>query len=69
MQEIRSSFGVLFQNVALFDSMSVFDNVALPLRERTHIKEKEIKIAVEEKLSLMDLAGQEKKFPAQLSGG
>jgi phospholipid/cholesterol/gamma-HCH transport system ATP-binding protein len=69
MQEIRSSFGVLFQNVALFDSMNVYDNVALPLRERTHTKEKNIKLAVEEKLALMGLEGQEEKFPAQLSGG
>lgn len=69
MRKIRSSFGVLFQNVALFDSMNVYDNVALPLRERTRTNEKEIKAAVEEKLALMDLQGQENKFPAQLSGG
>lgn len=69
MREIRSSFGVLFQNIALFDSMDVYDNVALPLRERTRTKEKDIKVAVEEKLALMGLEGQEDKFPAQLSGG
>ncbi len=69
MQRIRSSFGVLFQNIALFDSMNVYDNVALPLRERTDSNAKQVRIAVEEKLALMGLEGQEDKFPAQLSGG
>jgi phospholipid/cholesterol/gamma-HCH transport system ATP-binding protein len=69
LREIRSSFGVLFQNVALFDSMTVYDNIALPLRERTHDDEKSIRRNVEEKLALMGLEGHEAKFPAQLSGG
>ena len=69
LREIRSNFGVLFQNVALFDSMSVYDNVALPLRERTDDDEAKIRTNVEEKLALMGLEGHEDKFPAQLSGG
>ncbi|MEW6418190.1 MAG: ABC transporter ATP-binding protein [Nitrospirota bacterium] len=69
LNEIRSHFGVLFQNAALFDSMTVFDNVALPLRERTKATEKEIRQIVMEKLKLMDLEGSEEKYPAQLSGG
>ena len=69
LREIRSYFGVLFQNVALFDSMTVYDNIALPLRERTHDDEKSILRNVEEKLALMGLEGHEAKFPAQLSGG
>ena len=69
LNELRRGFGVLFQNVALFDSMTVYDNVALPLRERTKLPEKEIKKNVEEKLSMMDLEGSNDKFPAQLSGG
>ena len=69
LKEVRKDYGVLFQNVALFDSMTVFDNVALPLRERTKISEEEIRANVEEKLSMMDLAGTGEKFPAQLSGG
>lgn len=69
MKEVRKDFGVLFQNVALFDSMTVFDNVALPLRERTDASEAEIRNNVEEKLALMDLADMGGKFPAQLSGG
>ena len=60
---------MLFQNSALFDSMSVFDNVALPLRERTKKSEEEIKEIVNEKLKLMDLEGSNEKYPAQVSGG
>jgi phospholipid/cholesterol/gamma-HCH transport system ATP-binding protein len=69
MKEIRKDFGVLFQNVALFDSMNIYDNVALPLRERTDATEEEIRERVHEKLGLMDLEGADEKFPAQLSGG
>ncbi len=69
LKEIRTTFGVLFQNVALFDSMTVFDNVALPLRERTRLSEQEIRARVLEKLALMDMDGADEKFPAQLSGG
>ena len=69
LREIRTNFGVLFQNAALFDSMNVFDNVALPLRERTKMSEKEIRDIVNEKLEMMDLEGSNDKYPAQLSGG
>lgn len=69
LKEIRKNFGVLFQNVALFDSMTVYDNVALPLRERTDLNEPEIRRRVEEKLALMDLDGAGAKYPAQISGG
>jgi phospholipid/cholesterol/gamma-HCH transport system ATP-binding protein len=69
LKEIRRNFGVLFQNAALFDSMTVFDNVALPLRERTDATEAAIRRNVEEKLALMDLEGAEGKYPAQISGG
>ncbi|MEW6570208.1 MAG: ATP-binding cassette domain-containing protein [Nitrospirota bacterium] len=69
LQEIRANFGVLFQNVALFDSMTVFDNIALPLRERTKLSEEEIRTTVKDILKLMDLEGSDEKYPAQLSGG
>lgn len=69
LKEIRTHFGVLFQNAALFDSMTVYDNVALPLRERTKKSEEEIKKIVNEKLALMDIEGSDDKYPAQLSGG
>ncbi|RJR20296.1 MAG: ATP-binding cassette domain-containing protein [Nitrospiraceae bacterium] len=69
LKEIRTNFGVLFQNAALFDSMTVYDNVALPLRERTKKSEDEIARIVSEKLALMDIEGSDDKYPAQLSGG
>ncbi len=69
LKRLRTNFGVLFQNAALFDSLNVYDNVALPLRERTRMPETEIRTHVTEKLGLMDLDGSENKFPAQLSGG
>jgi phospholipid/cholesterol/gamma-HCH transport system ATP-binding protein len=69
LRKIRMNFGVLFQNVALFDSMNIFDNIALPLRERTDATEKEIRRNVQEKLEMMGLTGSDDKFPAQLSGG
>lgn len=69
LNRIRMAFGVLFQNAALFDSMTVFDNIALPLRERTDAGEEEIRKNVEEKLGLMELESAAGKYPAQLSGG
>jgi phospholipid/cholesterol/gamma-HCH transport system ATP-binding protein len=69
LKDIRTNFGVLFQNAALFDSMTVYDNVALPLRERTKIPEKKISEIVNEKLELMDIKGSNDKYPAQISGG
>jgi phospholipid/cholesterol/gamma-HCH transport system ATP-binding protein len=68
LNEVRMTFGVLFQNAALFDSMTVFDNVALPLRERLHLDETAVRARVEERLAMMDLPGSAEKFPAQLSG-
>ena len=44
--EVRENFGVLFQNAALFDSLNVYDNVALPLRERTRWSEEEVREVV-----------------------
>ncbi len=69
LMEIRTNFGVLFQNVALFDSMTIFDNVAMPLRERTDKSEAEIKKIVLENLGMMDVIGHDDKYPAQISGG
>jgi phospholipid/cholesterol/gamma-HCH transport system ATP-binding protein len=69
LREVRRDFGVLFQNSALFDSMTIYDNVALPLQERTHMPENEIRRNVREKLDMMDLQDIEEKYPAQISGG
>lgn len=66
---IRSRYGTLFQGAALLDSLTVFDNIALPLRERTSKSEPEIGDIVRDRLSMVDLSGMEEKYPAQLSGG
>lgn len=66
---IRKKFGMLFQNAALFDSMTVYENVAFPLREHTKLKEKQIKELVIEKLRLVGLKDVENKMPSELSGG
>ena len=67
--ELRRHVGVLFQSGALFNSMSVGDNVALPLREHTRLEESTIQIMTRIKLQLVGLAGFEDFMPAQLSGG
>ena len=69
LERLRTQFGVLFQGSALFDSLTVFENVALPLRERTEKSEAEIRTLVEASLGQFELAGHEEKYPAQLSGG
>jgi len=69
LAQLRTRFGVLFQGAALFDSLTVFENVALPLRERTRKSEEEIGELVSATLGQLELAGHESKYPAQLSGG
>jgi phospholipid/cholesterol/gamma-HCH transport system ATP-binding protein len=69
LYQIRSKFGVLFQGAALLDSMTVFDNVAFPLREKTKTSESDIKNKVAERLEQVGLGGMGGKFPAELSGG
>ncbi len=65
----RERMGMVFQGAALFDSMTVGDNVAFPLREHTKMSESEIRARVKEKLAVVDLHDVEQKFPAELSGG
>jgi ABC transport permease subunit len=67
--ELRKRFGVLFQDGALFGSMSVYDNIAFPLRAHTHKTEKEIRQIVFDKLDMVGLLGQEHKVPGEMSGG
>ncbi len=69
LEALRTQFGVLFQGGALFDSLTVFENVALPLRERTSKSEEEISEQVTASLAQFELTGHEGKYPAQLSGG
>jgi phospholipid/cholesterol/gamma-HCH transport system ATP-binding protein len=66
---VRRKVGFLFQGSALFDSMSVFDNVAFPLREHTRFSENEIGKKVKQKLKLVGLEGTDWMMPDKLSGG
>lgn len=69
LNEVRRKFGVLFQGAALLDSMSIFDNVAFPLREKTRLSEIQIRKKVEERLEQVGLEGMGYKYPAEVSGG
>src|SRR3954468_25101592 len=69
LDDYRRSIGVLFQSGALFNSMSVFENVALPLREHTDLEESTIDVIVKMKLEQVGLREHADKMPAELSGG
>lgn len=69
LNDVRKRFAMLFQGAALFDSLSVFENVAFPLREKLRMKGPEVTRRVEEKLDQVGLEGMGHKFPAELSGG
>ena len=66
---LRRNVGMLFQDGALFSSMSLYDNVAFPLRQHTRKSEKEIHEIVYDRLKEVGLAGADKKYPSELSGG
>jgi phospholipid/cholesterol/gamma-HCH transport system ATP-binding protein len=67
--EVRKKMGVLFQGSALLNSLTIADNVALPLREHTKLEEPTIQIMVRMKLDLVGLSKFEHFYPSQLSGG
>ena len=69
--KVRQKMGMVFQGAALFDSLTVFENVAYPLREHTDFGEEEIESRVREKLQFVDLEPDEvmEKLPSELSGG
>lgn len=69
LARVRRSMGMLFQNGALFDSMTVADNVAFPLRERGETDETLISGKVQTALQMVDLHGHQHKMPVNLSGG
>ncbi len=69
LNEVRKRFGILFQSAALFNSLTVGENVALLLREHTNLDESTIEIMVKIKLELVSLREHADKMPAQLSGG
>lgn len=69
LNKIRRRFGYLFQHAALFDSMTVYQNISFPLREHTDYKKPQIDRIVAEKLRLVGLSDVERKLPSELSGG
>lgn len=69
LYRVRRKFGVLFQDGALFGSMSMFDNMAFPLREHTRKSEKEIRQIVLEKADMVGMLDHLKKYPGEVSGG
>jgi phospholipid/cholesterol/gamma-HCH transport system ATP-binding protein len=69
LNRVREKFGVLFQNAALFDSMTVFENVAFPLEEKTRLSREEIRNRVHLALEHVGLRSVDDKYPDQISGG
>ncbi|GKS57297.1 ABC transporter ATP-binding protein [Nitrospira sp.] len=69
LNDVRKRFAMLFQGAALFDSLTVFDNVAFPLREKLRLPETDVSRRVMEKLDQVGLKGMGHKYPAELSGG
>ncbi|MGB9613192.1 MAG: ABC transporter ATP-binding protein [Candidatus Margulisiibacteriota bacterium] len=67
--KLRQKIGMVFQFGALFDSLSVFENIAFPLREHTNLSEREILKIVKEKLKMVEMEGTENLMPEELSGG
>ncbi len=68
-RELLSKFGILFQGVALFDSMTLYENVAFPLQEKTNLSKGEIKEQTEYYLQAVGLQGMGEKYPSEVSGG
>lgn len=68
-EQIKRNFGVLFQSGALFSSMTLAENIALPLNEYTQLSDSEIGELVAYKLALVGLGGCEQLYPAEISGG
>jgi phospholipid/cholesterol/gamma-HCH transport system ATP-binding protein len=69
LNRVREKFGMLFQNSALFDSMTVYENVAFPLEEKTKLSRSEIRDRVHDALEQVGLTNVDKKYPDELSGG
>ena len=69
LEDLRSRFGFVFQSGALFDSLTVFENIAFPLKEKTKLSEREVRERVFSILEEVGLTEAENKYPAQISGG
>ncbi|MEW5725543.1 MAG: ATP-binding cassette domain-containing protein, partial [Thermodesulfobacteriota bacterium] len=68
-RRLKDKFSYMFQGTALFDSMTVYENIALPLTENRKFPEKEIKARVRDKMNQLELFDLDSKYPSQLSGG
>lgn len=68
-KKLKQRIGYMFQNVALFDALDVYENIALPLRENTRFSEKEIRLKIEENLEKLEIPHISKKYPSEISGG
>ncbi len=70
LNEVRRNIGLLFQSAALFDSMTVYDNIAFPLIEHKNLlSQHQIKKKIRSVLDMVEMVGHEQKFPEELSGG
>ncbi|MDX2319333.1 MAG: ATP-binding cassette domain-containing protein [Moritella sp.] len=66
---LKKKFSYMFQDSALFDSMTVYENIALPLQEASKLNKAEIQQRVEMRMTQLDIMGTEQQYPGQLSGG
>lgn len=69
LRQLKERFGIVFQGGALFDSLTVFENVAFPLREKTRMNAAQIRDTVFKELARVGLSGAENNYPAEISGG
>ncbi len=69
LRQLKERFGIVFQGGALFDSMTIFENVAFPLREKTKLNASQIRETAFKELAEVGLSGAENKYPAEISGG
>lgn len=69
LKRLKERFGIVFQGSALFDSLTVFENVAFPLMEKTRMNALQIRDSVLKELARVGLSGEENKYPAEISGG
>jgi len=69
LRALKERFGIVFQFGALFDSLTVYENVAFPLSEKTKLSKKQVREKALKELEIVGLKGEEEKYPAQISGG
>ena len=67
--EVKKKFSYMFQGTALFDSMTVFENIALPLKEKNHLSQNMVERMVVDKMDQLDIRSMAYKYPSELSGG